>query len=235
MSQTKVTKSKGKHERPKLKVMHHIEKDGNGQPTIRSVVSQPPKLREAVDSQQAAEETAHLLPKLTKPRGHPQVPKTKKEPKAKDELTELDHKILKALDDLGGKDISSIDMAKKIGTTRTHPDAPRAPIRAAMQAFEKLGYVKSEKKGAKYLFSITEKGKLGLQPFDVLGLSVDYAPHLVGVSPRIPNISVERLFRFVEKVPGVADPFLQWCFLIRAPCFLNQVTKESRDFSGVLG
>lgn len=28
-----------------------------------------------------------------------------------------------------------------------------------MERFEKLGYVKSEKKGIKYLFSITEKGK----------------------------------------------------------------------------
>jgi hypothetical protein len=31
-----------------------------------------------------------------------------------------------------------------------------------MQAFEKLGYVKAEKKGAKYLFSMTEKGKTAL-------------------------------------------------------------------------
>src|SRR6266705_45495 len=50
-------------------------------------------------------------------------------------------------------------LAKKTGTTHSHPDAPRAPIRHAMQAFEKMGYVKAEKKGAKYLFSITEQGK----------------------------------------------------------------------------
>ncbi len=50
-------------------------------------------------------------------------------------------------------------LAKKTGTTHSHPDAPRAPIRHAMQAFEKMGYVKAEKKGAEYLFSITEQGK----------------------------------------------------------------------------
>src|SRR5713226_1903104 len=38
----------------KMKVMHVVEKDGNGQPTIRSVVSNPPKLREAVDKEQVA-------------------------------------------------------------------------------------------------------------------------------------------------------------------------------------
>ena len=152
MSQTKVTKSKGEQERPKLKVMHHLDKDGNGNATITSTISNPPKLREAVgpDVVQQAEEM-----------GHKTVQPAKVE-KAKDEITELDRKILHALDALGGKDIASIDMAKKVGTVKTHPDAPRAPIRRAMEAFEKLGYVKAEKKGAKYLFSITEKGKHAL-------------------------------------------------------------------------
>ncbi len=65
--------------------------------------------------------------------------------------------MLRALDTLGGKDVDRTTLAKKTGTTHCHPDAPRASIRQAMQAFEKRGYVKAEKKGAKYLFSITDK------------------------------------------------------------------------------
>ena len=134
----------------KLKIMHHIDTDENGKnATIHSIITNPPKLREAIDKEQAAAETGHKVPKASKPSKY----------KNGSTLSELDSKILHALDALGGKDVASIDIAKKAGTTKTHPDAPRAPIRGAMERFEKLGYVKSERKGVKYLFSITEKGK----------------------------------------------------------------------------
>ncbi len=146
-----------------FKVKHAIDRDKDGKATITSTVKNPPKLKEAVDAQQVSEETGHKLPPLPKagnPRGGAKKETVK--PKPNGETSELDHKILQALDALGGKDIASIDLAKKVGTTKTHPDAPRAPIRHAMERFEKLGYVKSEKKGAKYLFSINDKGKTAL-------------------------------------------------------------------------
>jgi hypothetical protein len=126
--------------------MHTVSKDGNGALTITSkqLDPKPVKLKEATDSKPATSGTSS------------------KTEKPKNGISDLDHKILSALDSLGGKDIDSMTLAKKVGTTRTHPDAPRAPIRNAMQAFEKLGYVKAEKKGAKYLFSITDKGKTAL-------------------------------------------------------------------------
>ena len=46
--------------------MHELSKDGTGKPTIHSVVSNPPKLKEAIDKVQAAEETTHKTPKKRK-------------------------------------------------------------------------------------------------------------------------------------------------------------------------
>jgi len=135
-------KPKSRKEKPALKVMHAVDKNADG---TFSIGSNAPKLKEAVG----------MGPKPAKPKDVP----SKDVPKAKDEIDNLDYKVLHALDALGGKDVDSMTMAKKVGTTRTNPDAPRAPIRHAMQAFEKMGYVKAEKKGAKYLFSITERGK----------------------------------------------------------------------------
>ena len=127
----------------KLKVMHHIEKDGNGKPTINSVVSNPPKLREATDKVQQAEETAH---------------KTSKKDTPKNEMTEEQRAVLQALHDLGGKDQASMDIAKKLGFDKKFPDAPRAPVRNAMERLHELHYVTSKKTGIKYSYSITDKG-----------------------------------------------------------------------------
>jgi len=160
------TKPKARQERPALKVMHRIDTDKDGKnATISSTVTNPPKLREAVGM-------APKLPKIKKPSTIGIETKAKDKPtsgtsskaEAKDAskdngIGDFDYKVLRALDTLGGKDVDSMTLAKKTGTTHSHPDAPRAPIRHAMQAFEKMGYVKAEKKGAKYLFSITEQGR----------------------------------------------------------------------------
>ena len=154
------TKPKARQERPALKVMHRIDTDKDGKnATISSTVTNPPKLREAVGM-------APKLPKIKKPSTigietkAKDIPKAEAKDASKDNgIGDFDYKVLRALDALGGKDVDSMSLAKKTGTTHSHPDAPRAPIRHAMQAFEKMGYVKAEKKGAKYLFSITEQGR----------------------------------------------------------------------------
>ncbi len=92
---------KGRTEKPALKVMHYIRKDENGN-TIYSSKTLP-KLREAVgaDVQQAAEEHGHKVPKA----------KDVKTKKLKDtELSELDRKILHALDALGVRDGRSTEL-----------------------------------------------------------------------------------------------------------------------------
>jgi ribosomal protein L40E len=129
----------------KLKIMHELSKDGNGKPTIHSIVSNPPKLKEAVgpDKVQAAEETAH---------------KTTKKDTPKNEMTEEQRSVLQALHDLGGKDQASMDIAKKLGFDKKFPDAPRAPVRNAMERLHELHYVTSKKTGIKYNYSITDKG-----------------------------------------------------------------------------
>ncbi len=142
-----VKKVKGKTEKPALKVMHTIDKNTDGSVSLSS---NAPKLREAVG----------MGPKPAKTEKPKAAPKAEAKAKVeKNGIGDFDYKVLHALDALGGKDVDSMTLAKKTGTTHSHPDAPRAPIRSAMQAFEKMGYVKAEKKGAKYLFSITEQGK----------------------------------------------------------------------------
>ncbi|HZY93359.1 MAG TPA: hypothetical protein VFE98_00670 [Candidatus Bathyarchaeia archaeon] len=126
----------------KLKVMHKLSKDGNGQPTIHSTVSNPPKLKETVDVQQAAEETGHKIPKTV----------------SKTDMTDEQRSLLKALHDLVGKDVHSMDIAKKLGFDKTHKDAARAPVRNAMERLHSLHFVTSKKVGAKYAYSITDKG-----------------------------------------------------------------------------
>jgi ribosomal protein L40E len=129
----------------KLKVMHHLDKDKDGNNTIHSILSNPPKLREAVgtDKVQQAEETAH---------------KTPKKDASKNEMTEEQREVLQALHDLGGKDMASMDIAKKLGFDKKFPDAPRAPVRNAMERLHELHYVTSKKAGIKYSYSITDKG-----------------------------------------------------------------------------
>ncbi len=140
MSQSKVAKSKGRQEKPKLRVMHYVSKDENGAPTIasRQLDPNPPKLRKAV------------APKSTK------TEKLKDKPK--DELSDEQRSILQALHDLGGKDVHSMDIAKKLGVDKKYPKAPRAPVRNAMDKLHALHYVTSKKEGVKYSFRITDKG-----------------------------------------------------------------------------
>jgi hypothetical protein len=87
--------------------MHTVSKDGNGAPTVTSkqLDPKPVKLKEA--------------------QGEATDSKPTKTEKPKDEVSELDHKILQALDSLGGKDIDNVTIAKKVGTTRTHPRTPQ--------------------------------------------------------------------------------------------------------------
>ncbi len=132
----------------KLKVMHELTKDGNGKPTIHSVVSNPPKLKEATDKVQQAEETAHKTTKADNP---------------KNEMSDEQRAILQALHDLGGKDQASMDIAKKLGFDKKFPDAPRAPVRNAMERLHELHYVTSKKAGIKYGYSITDKGTEALK------------------------------------------------------------------------
>jgi ribosomal protein L40E len=155
------TKPKARQERPALKVMHRIDTDKDGKNPIMTskVLEAAPKLREAV----GMGPDPSKLPKIRKPAGSKttktEKPKAEAKTPKENGIGDFDYKVLRALDALGGKDVDSMTLAKKTGTTHSHPDAPRAPIRRAMEAFEKMGYVKAEKKGAKYLFSITEQGK----------------------------------------------------------------------------
>ncbi len=149
---------KGRTERPALKVMHYIRKDENGNTVYSSkTLQEQPKLREAVghDVQQAAEETGHKIPS-------PKDVKAKEtvKPKDKDELSDEQRSVLKALHDLGGKnkDIHSMDIAKKLGFDKKFPKAPRAPVRNAMDKLHSLHLVTSKKEGVKYSFRITDRG-----------------------------------------------------------------------------
>lgn len=151
MSQTKVTKAKARQEKP-LKVMHRIE---NGTITSRTVDPKAPKLREAVDPVQQAESTGH------------QVPKTKAKPPEKQApiMTDEQRSILKALNDLGA-DKHPIDVAKHLGYTHKghkYENAPRSPVRRAMEALSKLHFVTIEKNGPKYSYTIADKGKEALK------------------------------------------------------------------------
>src|SRR6266704_2200831 len=73
-------------------------------------------------------------------------------------MTDEQRAILQALHDLGGKDQASMDIAKKLGFDKKFPDAPRAPVRNAMERLHELHYITSKKAGIKYSYSITDKG-----------------------------------------------------------------------------
>ncbi len=128
----------------KLKIMHHIDTDENGKnATIHSIVSNPPKLKEAVG------------PKTEKAKEA-----VKPKPKNKDELSDEQRSVLKALHDLGGKDkdIHSMDIAVKLGFDKKYPKAPRSRVRKSMDKLHQLHYVTSKKEGAKYSFRVADKG-----------------------------------------------------------------------------
>jgi len=133
MSQPKVTQSKT----PKLKVMHYVSKDGNGQPTITSKTVKQGTTKPKTETKDAK----------------PLAPAT---PKAN--LTDEQVAIMKALYDLGGKDVHSMDIAKKLGFDKKYPDAPRAPVRSAMGKLHSLHFVTSKKEGIRFSYSITDKG-----------------------------------------------------------------------------
>src|SRR2546425_8884055 len=78
-------------------------------------------------------------------------------------MTEEQRAILQALQDLGGKDLASMDIAKKLGFDKKFPKAPRAPVRNAMESLHELHFVTSKKAGIKFSFSITEKGMVALK------------------------------------------------------------------------
>ena len=144
-----ITKGKSRQEKPKLKVMHAIDKNNDG---TFSIASNAPKLKETVDPAPKAEFTAK-----------PVKTKTVSKPPAKNgELNEFDVKVLRALSKLGGSS-TSMPLAKETGTVRTHEDAPRAPIRASMERLAKQHFVTSKKEGQSYTFTITDKGKASLK------------------------------------------------------------------------
>jgi len=86
------------------------------------------------------------------------------ERRVKNDMTDEQRAILQALQDLGGKDQASMDIAKKLGFDKKFPDAPRAPVRNAMERLHELHYVTSKKTGIKYSYSITDKGIEALKP-----------------------------------------------------------------------
>lgn len=128
-------------EKSKLKVMHTVSKDGNGNPTIHSVVTNPPKLKEAVE------------PKT----------KTVSKPPEKEAaiMTDEQRAVLKALNDLGGEQ-HSMTIAKKLGWDKKF-DAPRGHVRNACDRLAELHFVTSKKQGIKYAYAITDKGKEALK------------------------------------------------------------------------
>ncbi len=155
---TKTKTVKARTEKPALKVMHYIRKDENGNTIYSSkTLQEQPKLREAVGSDvvQQAEETGHKVSKA-------KLSKPGKTEKLKDEMTDEQLSVLKALDSLGGKDVHSMDIAKNLGFDKTHKNAPRAPVRNAMDRLHELHFVTFEKKGIKYSYSITDKGGAAL-------------------------------------------------------------------------
>ncbi len=151
-----VIKGKGKPQKPALKVMHIVDKNSDG---TFSIGTNAPKLKEAVDIQQVSEETGHKPVGVKLPKKQPS--KTSKTEKPKDELNEEQVKILKALVKLGGTS-TSMPIAKECGFTKTHPDAPRAPVRDAMKHLADLHLVTSKREGIRYQFSVTEKGRATL-------------------------------------------------------------------------
>jgi len=114
-------KPKGKQTPTQPKVVHTIEKDENGNGTIVS---------------RTVGATAGSTPQ---PTAEPAKTPAKNGKNGKN--TEEQRSILQTLSDLGGKDVHSIDIAKKLGFDKTNPKAPRAPVRNAMDKFVELGYV----------------------------------------------------------------------------------------------
>jgi hypothetical protein len=142
--------------------MHRIDTDKDGKnPVMTSkVLEAAPKLREAV----GMGPDPSKLPKIRKPStvGIEKDSKPTKTEKPKDQPDEQ-RLVLQALQDLGGKDVHSMDIAKRLGFDKTHKNAPRAPVRNAMKALHALHFVTSKKEGAKFSFSITDKGKEALK------------------------------------------------------------------------
>lgn len=207
MSQTKVTKSKPKQPK-QLKVMHHIEKDGNGNATIKSIVSNPPKLKEATDKVQAAEETGHKLPPL---------PKVKTD-KPKDELTDVEREVLGALNALGGKDVHSSDIVLLLAGFKDPKDiekainkwGPRGKVRAAMERLSELHLVTSKKQGVRYNFSITERGKTALTTKDSKDKGANPVPASTGLNEGVLN-AVGRVVPAAIQRPSNTDVQCQAC------------------------
>ncbi len=144
----KPTKAKGRQEKPRLKVMHIVSKDSNGNATIASRTV--PKLKAAVgpDVQQAAEEHARKVPKA----------KTVEKPKDKDQLSDDQLHVLKAMVAMGGKDLNSMPIAQHLKWDKGSK-TPRGRVRASMKHLAELGLATSKRQGVKYVFSVTEKGK----------------------------------------------------------------------------
>ncbi len=95
MSQTKVTKGKARQEKPKLKVMHTIDKNTDGSVSLSS---NAPKLREAVG----------MGPKPAKTEKPKATPKAEAKAKVeKNGIGDFDYKVLHALDPLGAKTLTA--------------------------------------------------------------------------------------------------------------------------------
>src|SRR5438132_8743486 len=119
---------------PKTKVIHTLSKDKNGDSAITSKTVSKPK-----DNHKTKEGTKPPAPV-----------------KAISDLSDEALAVLKTLHDLGGKDVHSMDIAKKLGFDKKYPKAPRGPVRNAMEKLHALHFVTSKKEGTKYSFSITD-------------------------------------------------------------------------------
>src|SRR5438552_2850983 len=130
-----------------LKVMHMLSKDTNGDSTVTSTVTAP-KLKEAVAPASKADTSKTVKDKT---------------PPARKSNGDEQLSILKALHSLGGKDIDSPSIGKKLGLDKEFPKSFRGHVRAAMEQFEKAGFVKRKREGLKYSFTITAAGEKHLE------------------------------------------------------------------------
>src|SRR5437867_582064 len=108
----------------KTKVVHTLSKDHNGDSTIAS---------------KTVKQASPTKPSKTKD-AKPPAPV-----KVTSDLSDEQLKVLDGLHRLGGKDIGSMDIAKKVGFDKKYPDAPRAPVRNAMEKLHALHFVTSKK------------------------------------------------------------------------------------------
>ena len=147
-----------------LKVMHLLSKDTNGDSTVTSTYS-----ASKADTLKTASK-----PPTKKSNGDEQL------------------SILKALHSLGGKDIDSPSIGKKLGLDKKFPNSFRGHVRNAMEQFEKQGFVKRKRDGLKYSFTITAAGEKHLENPEKVSEAKDKGVHMPASAASASSIQVTR-------------------------------------------